>query len=192
MKKRKPIITGPVGKKTRRVDFIAADATTFHKHVNDADYIVVEFGRKQVEQGRTGDAVDRLMLLSDSAEYVKKFKSMISFSFGGYDLDKREIHEIPECVNFMREVTKNWPYWMHFCETQGDSLRLIILMLSGAEVVERRPGMVGTRIDVNEMGKVLNSLFHGMNQLHETYGIPEEVNREITSAVQAAIERGIG
>lgn len=192
MKKRKLIITGPVGKKTRRVDFIVGDSKTFHASVDDADFIVVEFGRKQVEAGLTGDAVDRLMLLSDSLEYVNKFKSEITFSFAGYDSDKREIYEIPECVNFLRKVTENWPYWLHFAETRANTVKMLVLMLSGSTVVERKDGMVGSTVNAEEFGNVLNRLFHGMNELHETYGISEDVNKELTHATLAAIERDMG
>jgi len=182
MNKRKHF-TPPHGAKVTHIDIKITNAATFHAVVADADFIVVDFSRKEVESGLTGDAIDRLMMLSDSKDHVLKFKSAISFSFNGYEHDKREVYEIPECVQFMRKVTESWPFWMHFVETRHETFLILVLLLCKHQVVERSKGMVGASPDIKSLGVVLHQLFDGLNEMYESYELPNEMNIEITDAV---------
>jgi hypothetical protein len=71
-------------------------------YVDDADMIVVSFSQREVLSCLTGDAVDRLMQLSDRSDRVRRCEGRLLIAFEGYDHDRRELSEIAECRSFFR------------------------------------------------------------------------------------------
>ncbi len=156
----------------------------------DADFVIIEFGRQTVVDGLTGDALDRLMSLSDDRDLTVKLKGNVSFVFDGWGNDPREIHEIQECRRFFAELTNKWPYWFHFLEKEQYSVSIAVLMLCSSEVVRREGNQAGSQIgNADELKRVMLRLFDGMNVLYEAHGFDEKQNIEVTDQVLVAISR---
>ena len=168
-------------------DHIAEDA-------HNADFIVVNFSRSEVEAGSLDDALSRLEVLSDSMDFVVKFKDQVSFCFDGYDADFRELYEIPECRNFMRQLNARWPYWFHFLEKGGHSFAVLFRLLCETEVMRRLNGQIGFRFkEPKQPQQVALSLFVGINALYAAHGVERESNaRASTESVIDAYNKAMG
>lgn len=202
---------GSAGQPSRKVvaQIMKTDADGFHKLVDLADVVVIEFTRDGVQAGLIGDALDRLMLLTDSADYLKRFESRVVFSFDGYNHDPREIYEIPECVRFFGQLTKAWPYWFHFIAKDGDCVALLLLMMVAAKQqeameartmlssdaaikeVRRRGEERGVVLDPDALGVVLQEGFDGMNSLHDHMNVPGVVNMDISERFGRALDAAL-
>lgn len=166
------------------------DGTGIDTEAKDADFLVIQFSRALVEAGLIGDALDRLLSLSDSFEFTNKFASNMTIIFEGYDNDPRELHQIPECRHFFGQLTEKWPYWFHFMEKSGAGFDLIFQLLCSVTVVQVDRGMVGFQFtDPDEVRQTMLRLFDGMNHLYESHGITEEVNERMTEEVLKAFDR---
>jgi hypothetical protein len=49
------------------------------------------------------------------------------FCIEGWDSDPREIHLIPEIRRFYSVFHEAWPYWLYFCNLDGDTLRSMVM-----------------------------------------------------------------
>lgn len=158
-----------------------------------ADIILLSFSKKEVVEGNIGDALDRLLQLSDSRELTEKFTNSISFMFEGWDIDNREIYEIPECVSFFRKLTVEWPFWFHFLEKECGSLLTLITLLCDVDKQFAVGGRVGAVIrDLNKVPVVMERLFAGMGQLHLYHNVSQQKNTELSEVVNNVIFKGIG
>ncbi len=164
------------------------DADGFGRLAPKADLIFLIISRADIEAFRVGSTVERLLLLSDDAEQVMRFAGRVVIQVDGYDHDPRPLLLIPECVRFFRAVDAQWSYWLHFVMPLPDQLNLILLMLVDVRPLLRRGAEIGYQLrDPEQIGRVLHRLFHAMNTLHETFGVPLSLNKAMTAAVVAAL-----
>ena len=163
-------------------DDLAAKAQT-------SDQLILRVSTEEVSKGLIGDAVDRLSVLSDCKALTRKFKGKVWIYFDGYDNDRREIYQIPECVSFFRQVTDSWPYWYHFLEKQAEQMSLLHRLLCDVDVQVVSPHMVRCKFkDLGQLERVMYQLFGGLNHLYETHGFSEAEIFETTMDVQQSFE----
>lgn len=166
------------------------DADGFDTGAARADMAAILFTRAEVEAGRVGSAVERLMLLSDNAGHVRRFAGRVVLMFGGYDDDARPLVQVPECVRFFRDVDAQWCYWLHFLLPDPELLRLALLLQLDVDV-RTEPGLqvVGYALrDPAQVVGVLHRWFDAMNTLHQMHGIDETLNEAQSRAVMAALD----
>ncbi|WP_137917129.1 hypothetical protein [Hydrogenophaga sp. 2FB] len=171
--------TGRIGRPL--ISRVTAD--DFHAQVSASDFVVIEFSKREVEEGLIGTAVERLMLLSDTPEFADRFMDGITFTFSGYDNDPRPVHQIPECVAYLRNITNAWPFWYHFLEKKGDSIAILMLCLCDSKVVFQNGSQIGTSIDMAQLSKEMMRMFDGMNAVHTMHHFPEHLNRRMTDVI---------
>lgn len=175
------------------IKLIQTDSRGFDALADQAELILVSFSRKNVEKCATGDAVERLMLLSDSPVYTRKFMGRISFVFEGYDHDSRDIQQIPECVRFFRELTKTWPYWLHFVSKDDQTLGMLFSMVFDNKLVSKGGGYSSYEItNPHQLSDAMKHLFNAMNALHDLHGVEEAVNYRISTEVNDRLMRYVG
>ena len=154
--------------------------------------IILMVSRREIERGLTGDAADRLMVLSDSADYTRRFGGRVIVSVDGYDFDPREIGDIPQCKAFFRALTATWPFWFHFAEREAPgtpTLGVIAMLLLDSEVVSRNGRMIGSAVTPASLRAFYDAQFAGLNQLYAFHGISDAENIATTHAVIAAMDR---
>ncbi len=135
------------------------------------DLAVCAFSRREVESGLVGDAVDRLMQLSDDDVIARHLEARLVLVFDGYDDDPRELYEIPEAVRFFRAVTEAWPLWFHFLERRGPSLGVAVRLLVDTRVAERG-ALCRSDVDREALQETIMRMFDGMNGLHARLNLP--------------------
>ena len=87
-----------------------------------------QFSRSKVE---CGDFSHFLSLYSpDKLPEGRRLREMMDcfvFCIEGWDSDPREIHLIPEIRRFYSAFHDAWPYWLYFCNLDGDTLRSMVM-----------------------------------------------------------------
>lgn len=144
-----------------------------------ADFIVMDFSRANVEACRIGDAVDRLMSLSDSGENTRKFQRSMAFSFSGYDHDPREIYQIPAIRTFVAALNKEWRYWMHFLSLDTDCALLLYLLLLPPTVLGTTSGRTSVTVDPEQMHGLTDQLIASAMLLHQQHGYQSDESEAI-------------
>lgn len=135
--------------------------------------LAMQLSRREIESGLIGDAVDRLMTLSDSKEHTLLFADSLLVYMDGYDDDPRELFEIPQAVSFFRAVTREWPYWLHFCLKRPDALGVILNLLVDVRIEARTAQRVGIcTVAPDGYQTEMQNLFHGMNLLYLQHRLP--------------------
>lgn len=164
------------------------DADGFDSQADGADLAVIVFTRAEIEAGRVGSAVERLLLFSDDSAQVRRFAGRVVLMFNGYDADPRALPQIPECVRFFRNVDSQWSYWLHFLLPDPEVLRLAVLLIVDAQVSARGQMEVVYELrDPAQLAGVLDRWFTAMNTLHDANGVDATFNEAQTAALMRAI-----
>ncbi|MFC0676770.1 hypothetical protein ACFFGH_02735 [Lysobacter korlensis] len=148
---------------------------------------VCVFSRHDVEQGLIGQAVDRLMQMSDDNDLSLRMEGAVFLVFEGYDDDPRELYHIEECVHFFRAVTEEWPYWFHFLERERGSLGIALRLLVDVVNIEGDDGATRAAVVAERLDATLLRLFGAMDGLQQRLDLDEEhtlqASREILKAL---------
>lgn len=143
--------------------------------------------------------IDRLCINDNLCEKVQgKLEIMVD----GYNYDKRELYEISEVRKWFKKVDKSKVAWFYFCNTVSPAfgLTLYFMCVSNAKVNDDRERLTGfqvldvmkeyeshPKIRVTFNPKLYNTAleenFHRLNQMTETLGLPEEINKKISREV---------
>lgn len=156
-------------------------------------FIGLMLTRREIEAGLVGDAVDRLMVLSDSADYTRRFGNSVAVVVQGYDDDPRELHEVPECRRFLRNITAQWPYWFHFAHrgrSDGhlSNLGVVVTLLIDSEPVPAAAGEMAAQINTDSWNEVIRSLWDGLNGLYAQHDLPVQELADTTNAVNTDLD----
>ncbi|WP_303785287.1 chlororespiratory reduction 6 domain-containing protein [Azovibrio restrictus] len=148
--------------------------------------IVLDITRREIESGNIASALERLHVLTDSAESVRRYRESLVFQIGGYDSDPRELPDIPEVRAFFRRLAAEWPHWMWFLHRGVGAVGLLLALLCDVRVV-RGAGSYGTEfLNQAQLAAAVADLLDRGNALFATYGITAEEAAE--SADSAAAE----
>jgi len=139
--------------------------------------------RRDVDDCQVEAVVRQLNEMSATSKATRRYQDTIVFKFAVHDSDRRQLHQIPEGVRFLRAVCWNWPYFFHFLHKSPDAFRPVLLALVTKEVYTEDGSSLQTAGDLQHMNDLFNALFEGMNSLHKTHGFPDSLTRSMTSKV---------
>ena len=138
----------------------------------------LKFTRHEIESGRIGAAVDRLMGLSDTPLVAARNASQLKLAFAGYQHDAKEVAQIPEIAQFFQAVTAHWPYWMHFLSPQADNIATLLNLTFNPVVVKVHGQRVYSRIELSQPAMaVFQTMIRATINLHDTLQAPLQVTR---------------
>jgi hypothetical protein len=94
----------------------------------EGDLIFYQFSRSKVEGGDFGHFLslygpDKL----PAGHRLRELLNCFVFCVEGWDDDPREIHVIPEVRRFYSAFHEAWPYWLYFCNLDGDTMRSMVM-----------------------------------------------------------------
>lgn len=133
------------------------------------DPVILMISRRQVEQGDMNSVLGRLKILTAAREDVWRYRGQMSLVVDGYDEDPRELIDIPQVRNFLREFSMAWPYWGFFFNQIDDSLMILGACVCGKDF----PGAGTVEMDVKLLEKFVRAGFDGMNKLFDKHHFPE-------------------
>lgn len=99
----------------------------------------------------------------------------------GYEDDPRELVDISEVRDFLRNFAVQWPYWGFFFNQIDDS----IILLGSCVCGKAYPGGGAVEMDVEKIKQFLLDGFEAMNALFDKHGFPES---ELESMSRGLIE----
>lgn len=166
---------------------ILTSAEGMDEAAEQASLIVLHITRREVERGHVGDIVDRLMHLSDRADFTRRFANAIALSVDGYNEDPRELAEIPEVVALFRAIDEQWPYWFHFMALEDRSLDTVLLTLIGTERIASQAEQIAFHFDPELFRSTFLAKIKAMNRLHDLHRLDANETREISDRVLARI-----
>lgn len=147
--------------------------------------IVLMISHSEINTGNIASVLERLHVLTDSAENIHRYRESLVFQVGGYDADPRELPEIPEVRAFFRRLVAEWPHWLWFMPRGFGSISLLFALLCEVQVLRNPDGSYGTEfISRNELANQLRDMLSRGNALFATYGVSiEEAGKSADSAV---------
>ena len=160
-------------------------------HNSDAALIVLDITRHEIESGNIASVLERLHVLTDSAENVRRYRESLVFQIGGYDDDPRELPEIPEGRAFFRRLAAEWPHWLWFLHRGVGAIGLLMALLCRVRVIRSTKGSFGTEFEsILELQGTLADLLDRGNALFAAYDISE--SEAADSATSAVDELAVG
>ena len=163
---------------------IPTDADGLAQNSEEA-FIVLDISRGEIESGNIASVLERLHILTDSAENARRYRESLVFQVRGYDDDPRELPEIVEVRAFFRRVASEWPHWLWFLHRGVGTIGLLMALLCRVRTIRGSPGSFGTEFEsLSELQTTLLDLLARGNALFDAYGISEtEAAESATTAV---------
>jgi len=149
--------------------------------VDESDEVFAEVRREDVEAGDLRPIVEALeatRILRPGDSYpnaLRRRRGMIHIPVKGYDLDPRELWDVPEVVRFWRKLHEVWPYGLYFLSHRAGSVQLLIL--SHIQFTAQRggpEGQVALRVDKNQVVGFIRGCLEPYIEVSRRAGFPDE------------------
>ena len=145
--------------------------------MQDSDLIFYQFSRPKVERCDFGHFLSQFS--HDKVPAGRRLRQLMDrliFCIDGYDEDPREIHAIPEIRRFYAAFHDVWPYWLYFCNLEGDTLKAMVFccLPSLNEMKVDGRDQVAITLDPLEILDFLKNDFQPMNRMCERAEMFEE------------------
>ena len=157
----------------------------------DPAVLILMLTRGEIESCRQASALERLHVLTDSLENVRRYKGSLIIQVDGYEDDPRELFEIPEVRAFFRGLVQAWPHFLWFAHRGVGSVGLLLALLCDVRLIRNPNGSIGTEFtSLEEVKATLLNLLDRSMALFNTYGIP---SHEVTEMIESVLgELGLG
>jgi hypothetical protein len=160
---------------TSRPTLVLTDANGFAAlPAPPGSLVVLQLSRREIEAGLVGDAVDRLLVLTDSDQRARDLAQSLVLEFQGFDADPREVYEIPEIRRFVRALNGQWKDWLHFLVDDATHQQYLLLMalLCDVDVIRNGAAISTAYRDLAQVAHVANGLVNALHHLHKRLGVP--------------------
>jgi hypothetical protein len=150
------------------------------------DIVIYQFSRDRVEARNFSHFVGLYGIdgLPDG-RLLAAMMNTLEFIFDGYNDHPDEVYAIPEIRRFCPSFHSAWPYWLYFCNLEGDGLRMMSLCCLKTLTVVKVQGASKCRVEYDpiELIEFISTDFPSMNEICERAGLNELVIYERTKAI---------
>jgi len=173
-----------MSKKQKSPFVLMTDADGFAEMTRPA-FVVLSITKQEVESRNWTSALERLLVLCETAENAQLYRESLFINVIGYDQDQRELPEIPEVRGYFASLSQAWPHWLWFLHRQGGGVNLLMSLLCPVKI-HRDAGKFGVEfIDVQQFSAVLNDLLERSSSMFDAFNIPVA---DFESSVDSAME----
>ena len=174
--------------------FVELNSPAFNTTKTVADLVRVRITKADIASARVGPLVDRLMLLSDNLDGVTNWKNKLFIGIERSADETRDASEIAANVIYFRQLTRQWPFWLHFAEKECGTLASVLRMLIGTERMQQPDGRTHRVLtDADEVRSISKWLYAHTKHMYRFHGLPEyedtEMAKELTRAVNAMFQK---
>ncbi len=178
---------------SKNIDYVSHYETYWseNKMLSDHDYICIFAGKDDIEKKNYRPLLELINRISSNKMLLSHYRERIEIGIHGYDDDNRELYEIEETRNWIKNVFANVSGLSYFLANHRDShfLKQFLLSMVQSTVITRK--RIGERYFIQynpkELEKVFNILFADLNDFTNLFNIGEDVNREITKNITECI-----
>lgn len=162
------------------------DVIVNHSHIS---YII---DRQDVERMDISDIQSFFQRLRCSREIAEHCQGKVEISFYGYDMDSRELFEIPEVCKFASLLSQALPDLFFFAYTgqHGHGLRTIAMCLID---VKRLPSMtishdkIPVSYSIEKINLFMDDHWSGLNEMTDWLKMPIEENKRISFNIMRSL-----
>lgn len=146
-----------------------------------SESILLNVPRECVEEGDPTPVLQGLMVCARGPVTGPQALGKVRIGFDGYELDSRELWEIPEVRAFVQQLNDQFPFWFFVCDLGDESLATIAFCCCRV----REIGEGATTLNRTDFQNFANRQFAGMNALWDQHRIPESDNVVRSEAIVA-------
>jgi len=154
---------------------------------NEANLVRCNLNRQTIETQDLTHVLRNLRELIKDADHVRKFQDKLIVTVDGYNDDPRplwHVAEVRECLGLLDE---QFPYWFHFCEKEGETLRMLALCL--IPLTQNKDGALSASLaDFNEF---LRARGAATLELHKMYNLESAITRSNLEVVANYYEKKV-
>lgn len=152
------------------------------KLMTSSQMTMLGIGRAAIETKNTRAIASYFEALRSDKKRARKSQGKVGFYVSGYDDDPRELYEIPEVVDYFKQLEPEVKYWFYFLSTNPsvDSLKVLLFCLCEPKKDEKT-GMLYPDKDLHHAFYERNFLW--LNELMDFLGQPVIENKRISLEV---------
>ncbi|HGW6105271.1 TPA: DUF4365 and DUF1817 domain-containing protein [Citrobacter werkmanii] len=160
--------------------------------ITQHNYFLYIIEREDVEKLDISDVENFFCRLRSSREIAEHCQGKIEISFHGYDMDSRELFEIPEVRKFALILSNSLPDLFFFAYTgqYGHGLRTIAMCLTD---IRRLPTMaishnkIPVKISTEQIKSFMDNHWPGLNEMTDWLKMSLEENKRISFNIMRAL-----
>jgi hypothetical protein len=150
--------------------------------------LTYSFHRDSIEAGEIDTALLFLQLLIEDAEAATYAEGTVKLRFPGWEDKLCPIAEILTIRQWFATLTNAFPYWLHFCEKEGDTLSIVFTLLSPGHYVKIHDQVAWHYDDLPQCKRVLDQLVAHFNELYARLGLSKDMQERVTQEVSQYLE----
>jgi hypothetical protein len=152
--------------------------------------LTYSFHRDSIEAGEIDTALVFLQLLIEDAEAATNAEGTVKLLFPGWEDKRCPLADIPAIRQWFATLTNAFPYWLHFCEKEGETLATVFTLLSPGHYVKLDDRVVWHYDDLRQFKRVLDQLVAHFNDLYTRLGLSKDMQERVTQEVSQYLELG--
>ena len=151
-----------------------------------AAVLILQISRNEIEAMNYTSSLERLKVMADSRENTIRYRESLLIQITGYDLDPRELAEIPEVRRFFSRLVNEWPHWLWFLSRAHGTISLFLSLICKIKV-HRAQGSYGLEfVQPEELAAKIDDLLTRGIALFDAFNIsPEDAEESAKSAIDA-------
>lgn len=168
----------------RPPNIIYADADDFANN-SDPAIVFLQISKESIESGNISSTLEKLHVLTDSAENARLYRDSLVLLVEGFDSDPRELMEIAEVRLFFHRLTEDWPHWFWYLNREMGGISLVVSLLCEIRGLRKPSGIFSELVSKKEAEIKFHDLLTRGGALYMAYGIsPMEVEESTESALR--------
>lgn len=156
--------------------------------LKNTDRILFNIDREFIENNSPFELIEGIERLKVNDDLISKAKEKVDICIDGYNFDERELYDIPEFRDWLKNVFTKVNGWAYFLAKDRAAHFLRLIFLTNMEFEEVGDPVIGSlgmlgRMVVFESKNgipILEELFCDLNEFCNEYNIPLDINKEIS------------
>jgi hypothetical protein len=171
---------------SKNVDYVSQleEFWNGNRTLSETGRLCVIPGKEDIQKMNYQPLVELIERICSNKLHFSKFKENIEIGIHGYDEDSRELFQVPEAKEWVKNIFQNVPGLSYFLVNDADSQFLKLFCFSTIDQMSIHGNISGRAFEVEydhkALKSVLNILFGDLNDFTNAFKIPKELNNEIS------------
>lgn len=159
-----------------------------NKMLMDNQRMLFVVGQDDILSKNYSDLIAAFSRLEVNTDLIKHCRGKVDVSIHGYDNDPRELFEIPEVMEYVREIFIKIDSWTYFLAMDEKAHFLKVLFIAHAKFKRLEPGKL--EYEKAHSADFISNLFDGLNKFCDKHNISYEINIEQCDKVMNYLTEG--